>query len=98
MSRGAFIAAVKADSEDKQELDPSLFVSNKIVVDLLEQCAMIGDLHHALKQGLATKVDVHAELGDVIAGEKPGRTSEDEIIIFDSTGRAIHVTITKTTG
>ncbi len=36
-----------------------------------------------------TKQDVHAELGEVIAGRKPGRTSPDEIIIFDSTGMAL---------
>jgi len=63
--------------------------SSKIVVDLLDQCAVIGDLHHALEQRLITKDDVHAELGEIIAGKKPGRTSEDEIIIFDSTGTAL---------
>ncbi len=86
---GTFIAAVGADSEDKQELDPKLFVGNKIVVDILDQCAVIGDLHHALRQGLVTKADVHSELGEVVAGKKPGRTSEDEITIFDSTGTAL---------
>jgi alanine dehydrogenase len=89
VSRGTFIAAVGADNEQKQELDPSLMVSNKIVVDLLEQCASIGDLHHALDEGLVTKADVHAELGEIIAGKKEGRISEDEIIIFDSTGTAL---------
>ena len=38
------IAAVGADSEDKQELDSSLLVSNKVVVDLLDQCVAIGEL------------------------------------------------------
>jgi alanine dehydrogenase len=89
VSPGTFIAAVGADNEEKQELDPALMVSNKVVVDLLEQCAAIGDLHHALDQGLVTKADVHAELGEVIAGKKAGRTSDDEIIIFDSTGTAL---------
>jgi alanine dehydrogenase len=86
---GTFIAAVGADSEDKQELESSLMASSKIVVDLLDQCAVIGDLHHALEQRLVTKDDVHAELGEIIAGKKPGRTSDDEIIIFDSTGTAL---------
>lgn len=89
VSRGTFIAAVGADSEDKQELDPVLIGSNTVVVDLLEQCASIGDLHHALNRGLLTKQDVHAELGEVVAGKKAGRTSEEEIIIFDSTGTAL---------
>jgi alanine dehydrogenase len=89
VSRGTFIAAVGADSEDKQELDPALIGSNKVVVDLLEQCASIGELHHALKHGLLTKQDVHAELGEIITGKKAGRRSEEEIIIFDSTGTAL---------
>lgn len=89
VSAGTFIAAVGADSQEKQELDPTLMVSNKVVVDLLEQCATIGDLHHALEKGLVTRADVHAELGEVIAGQKAGRTSKEEIIIFDSTGMAL---------
>ena len=89
VSPGTFIAAVGADNEEKQELDPALMVSNKVVVDLLEQCAAIGDLHHALEQGLMEKSAVYAELGEVIAGKKEGRTSDAEIIIFDSTGTAL---------
>jgi alanine dehydrogenase len=89
VSRGTFIAAVGADSGEKQELEPSLMVANKIVVDALEQCVTIGELHHALAGGFVTRADVHAELGEVITGKKAGRTSEDEIIIFDSTGTAL---------
>lgn len=86
---GAFVAAVGADNEEKQELDPTLMQKSKVVVDLLEQCATIGDLHHAIERGLMSRNDVHAELGEVVAGRKLGRTSEDEIIIFDSTGMAL---------
>jgi alanine dehydrogenase len=89
VSRGTFIAAVGADSENKQELDPALIGSNKVVVDLLEQCATIGELHHALNHRLLTKHDVHAELGEIVTCKKAGRTSEEEIIIFDSTGTAL---------
>jgi alanine dehydrogenase len=49
----------------------------------------MGDLHHALDAGVLTRADVHAELGEVVAGRKPGRESEEEIIIFDSTGMAL---------
>ncbi|HZM17720.1 MAG TPA: ornithine cyclodeaminase family protein [Candidatus Krumholzibacteria bacterium] len=86
---GAFLAAVGADSDDKQELEPTLVAGCKIVVDDLEQCATIGELHHALEAGLLTRADVHADLAAVIAGDAPGRTSEDEIILFDSTGTAL---------
>jgi alanine dehydrogenase len=86
---GCFIAAVGADSHDKQELDPQLLASNKLVVDILDQCASIGELHHALAAGLIDKSDVYAEFGDIVAGRKPGRSSAEEIIILDSTGTAI---------
>jgi len=86
---GTFIAAVGADDENKQEIDPALMASAKVVADSLEQSCMIGDTHHAIAQGLMRKQDVYAELSEVVAGHKPGRTSDDEVIIFDSTGVAI---------
>jgi alanine dehydrogenase len=86
---GAFISAVGADNPDKHELDPALFAANKIVVDILEQCATSGDLHHALAAGVLAREGVYAELGEIVAGRKPGRTSPSEIIIFDSTGTAL---------
>jgi len=86
---GCFIAAVGADNEHKQEIDPVLFRAARVVVDSLEQCATIGDLHHALDAGVMTRGEVHAELGEIVAGRKPGRTSDDEIIVFDSTGTAL---------
>ena len=86
---GAFVAAVGADSEEKQELEPALLAASKIVTDFTEQCATIGELHHAIEQGLLTRADVHAELGEVVAGLKRGRTSPEEVIIFDSTGTAL---------
>jgi alanine dehydrogenase len=86
---GTFIAAVGADNEHKQEIDPRLFVKNKVVVDSLAQCLKIGDLHHAVAEGFASSESVHAELADVVAGRSVGRASEEEITIFDSTGIAI---------
>lgn len=94
MQPGTFVAAAGADSETKQELEPALLAQNKTVVDILDQCASIGELHHAIALDLITKQHVHAELGEVIAGIKPGRTSSDEIIIFDSTGMALQDVIT----
>ena len=63
--------------------------SAKVVADSLEQSCTIGDTHHAIDQGLMRKEDVYAELSEIVAGRKPGRTSDDEIIVFDSTGVAI---------
>jgi alanine dehydrogenase len=89
IAAGTFIAAVGADHEDKIEIDPGLMAAGTIVVDSLEQCATIGDLHHALARGVLSTANVHATLADVVAGRKPGRTSAEEITIFDSTGVAI---------
>ena len=94
---GTFIAAVGADSETKQELDPTLLAQNKTVADIVEQCASIGELHHAIASDLMTKQQVHAELGDVVSGTKPGRTAPDEIIVFDSTGMALQDVIAAAT-
>jgi len=86
---GTFIAAVGADSEEKQELFPELIASNKVVVDIIEQSAGIGELHHAIEKGLITVAGIHSEIGYIIAGKKSGRESDNEIIIFDSTGTAL---------
>ncbi|HVB87018.1 MAG TPA: ornithine cyclodeaminase family protein [Candidatus Dormibacteraeota bacterium] len=86
---GTFIAAIGADSPEKQELDPALLASNTVVVDRLEQCKKVGELHHAIESGLLTRESVHAELAEIVSGKKPGRISGDEIIIFDSTGTAV---------
>lgn len=86
---GTFIAAVGADSEDKQELEPALLASSKVVVDVMEHCATIGELHHALAGGLMRREDVHAELGDIVSGRRSARDSAAEVIVFDSTGTAL---------
>jgi len=86
---GTFIAAVGADNEHKQEIDPALIASAKVVADSLEQSCAIGDVHHAIADGLIRKEDIYAELCEIVAGQKIGRVDNDEIIIFDSTGIAI---------
>lgn len=86
---GTFVAAVGADSGDKQEIDPALLAASVLVVDVLDQCAAIGDLHHALEAGVLTRESVHAELAEVVTGRKPGRRSPEEITVFDSTGTAL---------
>ena len=81
--------AVGADSPVKSEIDPDLMAAAKVAADSLEQCAAIGDLHHAIEAGRMVGEDVHAELGDLIAGSRPGRESDEETIVFDSTGTAL---------
>jgi ornithine cyclodeaminase/alanine dehydrogenase-like protein (mu-crystallin family) len=83
---GTFVAAVGADNHDKQEIDPRLFARATVVVDSLEQCAEIGDLHHALAAGTIGRADVRATLAELVCGAKLGRRADDEITLFDSTG------------
>jgi len=89
VSPGTFIAGVGADDSHKQEIDPDLISSAKVVADNFEQVCTIGDTHHAIAAGLMHKEDIYADLSEIVTGRKPGRMSDDEIIIFDSTGVAI---------
>jgi alanine dehydrogenase len=86
---GLFIAAVGADNPHKHEIHSAVMARSKIVCDVVEQCATMGDLHHALKAGVVKTEDVHAELGEIVTGRKLGRESNEEIIVFDSTGMAL---------
>lgn len=86
---GTFVAGVGADSETKSELDPGLLAAATVVVDVLDQAATIGDLHHAISAGTMSRDRVHAELGQVVLGERSGRTRDEEITVFDSTGMGI---------
>ena len=86
---GVFIAGVGADNPEKHELAPALLRESRVVVDILEQAATMGDLHHAIKAGVLAREDVHGELADVICGRVSGRTNEQEVFVFDSTGTAL---------
>ena len=86
VAAGTFIAAVGADNPEKSEIAPLLMAAARVVTDVLAQCAEMGDLHHAVDAGTMTDADVHAELGQLLVGVRPGRKSPREIIIFDSTG------------
>ena len=66
-----------------------MLASSKLVTDLTEQCATIGDLHHALAAGVMSASGVYAQLDEIAAGLKRARESEDEIIVFDSSGTAL---------
>ncbi len=87
---GMFIAAVGADSPDKQELDADLVAGAKIVTDLRDQAVNVGETHHAVAAGLLDPRQIHAELGEIIIGKRAGRMCADEVIVFDSTGTALH--------
>jgi ornithine cyclodeaminase/alanine dehydrogenase-like protein (mu-crystallin family) len=86
---GSFIAAVGADSPAKSEIAPDLMASALVVADRLDQCEVMGDLHHAVSAAAMTRADVHGELGELVTGRKAGRTSPEQITLFDSTGTGL---------
>jgi ornithine cyclodeaminase len=84
---GVTVIAVGSDAPDRQELDVDVLArADKIVADSVPQCLRLGEIHHAVECGAIVKEKVYAELGEITAGLKPGRTSEDEIIVCDLTG------------
>jgi ectoine utilization protein EutC len=87
IARGTHVTAVGSDGPDKQELEAAVLSrADKVVVDRLDQCRRFGELHHAVEAGALPIDRVHAELGELAAGLKPGRTSDEEITIADLTG------------
>ena len=84
---GTTIIAVGSDTPDKQELDPNLLArADLVIADRLAQCAEFGEIHHALKEGALTLDDVAGELGDVVVGRIPGRSTNGQLIVCDLTG------------
>ncbi|HOW13878.1 MAG: alanine dehydrogenase [Methanosarcina sp.] len=89
IKEGTHINAIGADAVGKEELDPEILLRSKIIVDDMVQALHSGEVNVPLSKHYISENDIHAQLGEVMVGLKPGRTSEDEITIFDSTGLAI---------
>ncbi|MFH1328591.1 MAG: ornithine cyclodeaminase family protein [Candidatus Bathyarchaeota archaeon] len=87
---GTHINALGADALGKQELDPSILKRVKVVVDDVEQAIHGGEVNVPISQGIISRKDIYGEMAEVVLGHKPGRTSDDEITVFDSTGLVIH--------
>ncbi|MEM8537812.1 MAG: iminosuccinate reductase BhcD [Pseudomonadota bacterium] len=85
ISPGTHIACMGTDTKGKQELAAALLAKSTVFTDEVAQSVSIGEAQHAVGQGLISESDVN-ELGAVINGDHPGRTSDDEITIFDGTG------------
>jgi ornithine cyclodeaminase len=84
---GVHITAMGSDGPDKRELSGAcLLKADKLVADRLDQCLRLGEIHHAVAEGLLDPGRIHGELGAIAAGLKPGRTSDAEITIADLTG------------
>jgi len=94
VAEGMHINGVGADAPGKQELDPRILKRAKIIVDDWEQACHSGEVNVPLARGEMTREDIYGEIGEIVAGLRPGRTSDEEITIFDSTGLSIQDVIT----
>ena len=84
---GTHVTAVGSDGSAKQELDTAVLArADKVVADSLSQCLRLGEIHHAVAEGVIRAEDVYAELGEIAAGLKQGRTSDAEVTVADLTG------------
>ncbi len=86
---GVHLSAIGADTRGKQELETSLLRRATLVVDDFSQARTLGETQHAVDQGWLNDDNRPAELGELLVGRRAGRTSADEITIFDATGLAL---------
>ncbi len=82
---GTHIACMGTDTVGKQEVDPALLASATVFTDEIAQSISLGEAQHAIKSGAIKESDI-TTLGDVINGDHPGRSNDDEITLFDGTG------------
>jgi len=94
ITEGMHINAIGADAPGKEELEPEILKRAKIVIDDWEQASHSGEINVPLKNGLITKDDIYATIGEIVGGLKPGRVSDEEITTFDSTGLSLQDVIT----
>jgi alanine dehydrogenase len=86
---GTHLAALGADLEGEQELDPRILQRARVFVDDIRQCRTDGEINVPLRAGLISEEDIAGEIGKVICGELEGRQSDDQVTVFDSTGIAL---------
>jgi ornithine cyclodeaminase len=93
LSPGQHVTAMGSDAEHKNEIEPALVAKSGLyVADSLKQTRRLGELHHAIKAGLVAAEAEFAEIGQVVAGQRAGRTSSNQITLADLTGTGVQDT------
>ena len=82
---GTHLACMGTDTKGKQEVEAELVAAATIFTDEVAQSVTIGEAQHAVAEGLLSEQAI-VEIGAVINGAHPGRTSAQEITVFDGTG------------
>jgi ornithine cyclodeaminase len=85
VSAGTHIACMGTDTKGKQEVEAALLARATVFTDEVAQSVSIGEAQHAIADGLINESDI-VQIGVVINGAHPGRSSEEEITLFDGTG------------
>jgi ornithine cyclodeaminase/alanine dehydrogenase-like protein (mu-crystallin family) len=95
LKAGIHINAVGAYTPEMRELDDFTIGKSKIVVDTYEGCmAEAGDLLIPIRNGKFSKENIHADLGEIVLGQKSARTTDEEITLFESVGFALEDLVT----
>lgn len=89
VSPGTHINAIGADAEGKQEIDPQILKDAKLVIDDWAQASHSGEINVPIREKMLSQQDIYGSLGEIAAGKKKGRTSDEEVTVFDSTGLAV---------
>ncbi|CAN7304851.1 ectoine utilization protein EutC [Rhizobium sp. LjRoot30] len=90
---GQHVTAMGSDAEHKNEIEPAAITGASLyVADSLRQTRRLGELHHAIEAGLVTADTIFPELGEIVAGRKPGRSGPEQITVADLTGTGIQDT------
>jgi alanine dehydrogenase len=90
LDEGTHVSGIGANTRAKRELDAACFKRARVVADSRAQAIEeSGDLRDAIESGEITADHVYAELGEIVAGSKEGRSSSTEVTIFKSVGIAL---------
>ncbi|WP_435348247.1 ornithine cyclodeaminase family protein [Haloarchaeobius sp. HRN-SO-5] len=83
------VNAMGADAEGKHELADEVLLAAKLVIDDYKQCTHSGEINVPWNEGLLDDDDLYGEIGEIVTGHREGRTADDGVTVFDSTGLAI---------
>ena len=83
---GTHFSCMGSDMSGKQEIDENILKSARLFTDDILQSVSVGEFEVGINNGTITKEDIICEIGDVLNGEYDGRTSDNDITVFDSTG------------
>ncbi|MGQ9586411.1 MAG: ornithine cyclodeaminase family protein [Anaerolineae bacterium] len=87
---GTHVTGVGSHTPEARELDETLIRRARVVVDAREAAlSEAGDILLPLKAGAITEDHIAAELGEVVAGLRPGRETSEQVTVFKSVGLAL---------